>query len=200
MSYRCEPPFYPDPDQPPDEPLLRRRLYLVCGRNVKHPGAYVSWPSAEAEYTGVSSATVKAYSSWSILRSAWYKRCDLGEHNHPVDPHLETRVIQPSTSPPLPPSGLPPSAPSVVWIESRSPSPETSGTGPPPYTLSASAVPAYMVRVGSEGEIFSDVDEALAVYNDLLKTGRKPRFVVADSIADCFSWIVGADSSAGAGQ
>ncbi|KAJ7438841.1 hypothetical protein B0H11DRAFT_2254346 [Mycena galericulata] len=82
-AYRCEPPFYPDPGQPP-EPVAGQRVYLVCGVLVKHAGVYASWHSAEAEYSGVSNAALKGFTDWRLLRSAWHARCDLGEHDHPA--------------------------------------------------------------------------------------------------------------------
>ncbi|KAJ6542095.1 hypothetical protein DFH09DRAFT_1368283, partial [Mycena vulgaris] len=52
----CAVPFYGDPGQP-DGPVPGQKLYLVSGRNVWFPGAYVSWPSADAQYKSVSNAT-----------------------------------------------------------------------------------------------------------------------------------------------
>ncbi|KAJ7659726.1 hypothetical protein DFH06DRAFT_1326743 [Mycena polygramma] len=42
MARRCEPPFYLDPGAG-DKPVLGRKLYVVCGRNVKHPGTCTLW-------------------------------------------------------------------------------------------------------------------------------------------------------------
>ncbi|KAJ7149515.1 hypothetical protein C8R43DRAFT_1128509 [Mycena crocata] len=111
--YRCEPPFFPDPGQP-TQPQPGQKLYLVCGRNLRAPGVYASWPTAEAEWKSVprdSGSSCKSYYSLSKLRSAWYARCDCGEHDHPVDPALVNAVP-------------------LYFISSPSPSPERS---PPPY-------------------------------------------------------------------
>ncbi|KAJ7336150.1 hypothetical protein DFH08DRAFT_965050 [Mycena albidolilacea] len=83
--YRCEPPFHPDPGQSEDVPS--GKLYLVCGRCVKQPGVYSSWPSADAQYMHVPGATVKRYWDYRELRAAWHARCELGEHDHLPHPH-----------------------------------------------------------------------------------------------------------------
>ncbi|KAJ7843567.1 hypothetical protein B0H14DRAFT_3456135 [Mycena olivaceomarginata] len=65
--YHCEPPFHPDPGQ--SEDVLSGKLYLVCGRCVKQPGVYSSWPSADAQYKHVPGATVKRYWDYRELRA-----------------------------------------------------------------------------------------------------------------------------------
>ncbi|KAJ6527045.1 hypothetical protein B0H19DRAFT_1275362 [Mycena capillaripes] len=85
MSYRCPVPFYPDPGQP-DNPQQYHKTYLVTGLNVAQPGAYGSWSSANAQYTGVSDATVKSYKSWGGVQSAWSAGCERGEHAHLPQP------------------------------------------------------------------------------------------------------------------
>ncbi|KAF8139537.1 hypothetical protein K438DRAFT_1879740, partial [Mycena galopus ATCC 62051] len=84
--YRCDPPFHPDPGQPTTTP--GRKLYLVCGRLVRLPGVYTSWPSADAEYKNISGTTVKSYCDHAELKAAWHARCDRGEYDHPVDPQF----------------------------------------------------------------------------------------------------------------
>ncbi|KAJ7198758.1 hypothetical protein GGX14DRAFT_573200 [Mycena pura] len=59
-----------------------RKYWLVSGVNVKQPGAYVPWSSADAQCTGVPGATCKSYdaSQWNQLESAWHASCLRGEH------------------------------------------------------------------------------------------------------------------------
>ncbi|KAJ6459377.1 hypothetical protein C8R47DRAFT_1081340 [Mycena vitilis] len=209
------------------------KLYLVCGRNVKHPGYYTSWPSADVEYSRVSGATCKGYYDLSELRSAWYRRCDQGEHAHPGIagpstslPTTPNRHRNHAHSPPPPPClprpprpPRPPRTPRtpraaarpprtqdpprrVVFIES-SPEPESPpvspagrlpapATLPPPYSETQSAprpLTCYGVRVGTEGEVFNDREEARNAYNLLHQQGREPGFLVASSLVACLSWI-----------
>ncbi|KAJ7471710.1 hypothetical protein B0H11DRAFT_1919551 [Mycena galericulata] len=79
----CPVPFYYDPGQP-DTPLPNEKWYLVFGRNVACPGAYASWPSADAQYKNVSDATLKSYKQWEPLEAAWVASCRRGEHSHPL--------------------------------------------------------------------------------------------------------------------
>ncbi|KAJ7677643.1 hypothetical protein B0H17DRAFT_1139515 [Mycena rosella] len=120
-KFRCNVPFYGDPGQP-SSPLPGQKIYLVTGRNVRAPGAYVSWPSAHAQYSRVLNASVKAYKDYMLLQAAWLAGCDRGEHAHPAyDPdvhgttHAPTReglsdfwgsssTITSSPSPPRPPA------------------------------------------------------------------------------------------------
>ncbi|KAJ7174320.1 hypothetical protein C8R46DRAFT_1214531 [Mycena filopes] len=80
---RCALPFHPDPAQPPT-PLTGQKLYLVMGPECDTPGAYVSWPSASAQYNKYPTATLKSYFRWHEAQSAWWAGCDRGEHNHPA--------------------------------------------------------------------------------------------------------------------
>ncbi|KAJ7669561.1 hypothetical protein DFH06DRAFT_1321617 [Mycena polygramma] len=142
-AFRCEPPFHADPGQE-NEPLMGRKLYLVCGRNVKKPGYYISWPSADLQYKHVSGATLKGYYDFSDLRAAWHARCDLGEHDHPRrQQHDHPRRQQGGA--PLPPS--PPSPPlRIVYISdspSPSPSPPLPSRSPSPSPDPSPAPPAY---------------------------------------------------------
>ncbi|KAJ7446809.1 hypothetical protein B0H11DRAFT_2248575 [Mycena galericulata] len=214
--YRCDPPFYADPSQP-TSPVPGSRVYLVCGRNVKNPGVYSSWPSADAEYKGVSDATLKGYTNWGLLRSAWYARCDLGEHSHPANPNPITthapstpvsssRLAPMLTSPmsptlpvprtPSPSPSPPPRTPSpplqTYAIDSRSPSPVAipSGSSDPPAYPAGETV--YAVRVGmSDGEIFTRADEARARFLELRSSGRNPRLAVSPSVDQSLAWIDG---------
>ncbi|KAJ7078588.1 hypothetical protein B0H15DRAFT_954487 [Mycena belliarum] len=128
----------------PVHPLAGQRLYLVCGTNVKKPGAYASWPSASKQYKYVSGATLKGYRQYSELQHAWYARCDMGEHDHPTADVSGTatsnRIV------PVMPSRLearpspPPRSLSPVTISSGSPSPVLS---PPADLPPMDAPPAY---------------------------------------------------------
>ncbi|KAJ7191677.1 hypothetical protein B0H12DRAFT_1246255 [Mycena haematopus] len=145
---RCQPPYHPDPGE--SKTLeIGRKMYLVCGKLVRKPGVYTSWPSADAQFKGVSGATLKGYYRYDHLLAAWHARCALGEHGHGVDPHHADSppCLPPSSQPPPPASRATEPAPSspprpVYWIESRTPSPIsrtsslTSQTyeAPPAYT------------------------------------------------------------------
>ncbi|KAJ6522123.1 hypothetical protein DFH09DRAFT_1372799 [Mycena vulgaris] len=95
----CAVPFYGDPGQP-DGSVPGQKLYLVSGRNVRFPGAYVSWPSADAQYKSVSNATVKSYRSWTPLESAWFAGCERGEHTHSSNTEGPDLQVEGLTSPP----------------------------------------------------------------------------------------------------
>ncbi|KAJ7101235.1 hypothetical protein B0H15DRAFT_943562 [Mycena belliarum] len=163
MSLRCAVPFHADPGQPAG-PLPGQKIYLVTGREVRHPGAYVSWPSADAQYKKVSNATLKSYKSWEPLEAAWFAGCDRGEHDHPsaADHTLESMagsfenltlssMLGASTTSSSPPAQAPLSDPRSAK-SSRSPRPTPSTTcsaraSPRPRTASslppaASALPA----------------------------------------------------------
>ncbi|KAJ7896185.1 hypothetical protein B0H13DRAFT_1885266 [Mycena leptocephala] len=216
--YRCEPPFYADPGQPP-RPLHGQQMYLVCGRNVQAPGYYVSWsglPSAELQYKHNSGATVKGYHDFQALKAAWYARCDQGEHDHPVDPARSLPVPQSSTPAPAP---LPlastlvhtPRSPvassstlPVYIIDSRSPSPQTPIESPPSYASSPPSSPPsgsrswtrepaglmhYAVRLGREGETYTDASEARDRFLALQNVGLSPGYVVSSSLARSLEWI-----------
>ncbi|KAJ7021006.1 hypothetical protein C8F04DRAFT_1187296 [Mycena alexandri] len=95
-THRCAVPFHPDPGQParPTGP----KFYLVTGANVVKPGAYSSWTSADAQYKGVSNVTLKGYTSWGALQSAWFAGCDRGEHTHPGKSCSESLSVDGSVS------------------------------------------------------------------------------------------------------
>ncbi|KAJ7679977.1 hypothetical protein B0H17DRAFT_1138884 [Mycena rosella] len=125
----CAVPFYGDPGQL-RRPLEGQKLYLVTGRQVRFPGAYVSWPSASAQYSDVSNATLKGYKSWSTLGAAWFASCARGEHEHPSkgDAHTVSsttpRQPTPPTIPVTPPPSPRPTAPTLLESSSKcAPSP-----------------------------------------------------------------------------
>ncbi|KAF8197291.1 hypothetical protein K438DRAFT_1933798 [Mycena galopus ATCC 62051] len=107
--------LYPDPGQTVTI-SPRKKLYLVCGRLVQQPGVYESWPSADTQYKNISGATVKSYRDYAELEAAWHARCDLGEHDHPVDPQLAAHG--PRNRTPSPPSSEPAAPPSSSRIAS----------------------------------------------------------------------------------
>ncbi|KAJ7432043.1 hypothetical protein B0H11DRAFT_2261106 [Mycena galericulata] len=212
-AYRCDPPFYADPLQS-TSPVPGQRVYLVCGRNVKNPGVYGSWPSADAEYKGVSGATLKGYTDRKLLNSAWHARCDLGEHSHPANPVATHMPPSPTLSvsrmaftspthhsPPTPrtPSpSPPPRTPSPLLqtyaIDSNSPSPSPTaipaGSRDPPAYAPGETV--YAVRVGTcDGEIFTRADEARARFIELRSAGGHPRLAVSPSVDRSLAWIDG---------
>ncbi|KAJ7601669.1 hypothetical protein DFH06DRAFT_1352328 [Mycena polygramma] len=213
--YRCDPPFHPDPGQPA-RPLSGQKMFLVCGRNVKAPGYYVSWPSADAQYKHVSGATLKGYYNFGLLRDAWHARCDLGEHSHPVDPALRSAPGA-HPAPRFAPVPSPAPAVPVYDIDSRSPSPASHPDAPPSYDLSPPSSPpsspppspsperialrpagllCYSIRVGQEGETFTDLSEARARFLALQNAGLSPTFFSAPSLARCLAWTAQTSLSA----
>ncbi|KAF7351522.1 hypothetical protein MSAN_01584600 [Mycena sanguinolenta] len=94
--FRCMPPYYPAPGES-ETLVLGKKMYLVCGKLVSKPGIYTSWPTADAQYKGVSGASIKGYYDYKLLVAAWHARCDSGEHDHPVDPDgSHARALPPS--------------------------------------------------------------------------------------------------------
>ncbi|KAJ6597142.1 hypothetical protein DFH09DRAFT_1072048 [Mycena vulgaris] len=152
---RCPVPFYADPCQPVG-PLPGQKIYLVCGRNVLFPGAYASWPSADAQYKSVSNATVKAYRTWAPLEAVWFAACDRGEHHHgalpgpdlsqTIGPIMGALTLQ-STAPavlPSPPRSPTSTEPSLRPLSPRVLAPAQRPAMPPaappiPETFSSSA-------------------------------------------------------------
>ncbi|KAJ7225300.1 hypothetical protein GGX14DRAFT_556102 [Mycena pura] len=157
-----------------------RRYWLVSGVNVKQPGAYVSWSSANAQYMGVPGAACKTYdaSQWNELESAWHASCLRGEHGDhewldesvPVapGPALQTPTLATRASPAASsrlshtPQWARTPATRIVTIDSRTPSPTPSpsniSSSPSPTTASHSITPArqwvYAVRARGSGQIF----------------------------------------------
>ncbi|KAJ7798674.1 hypothetical protein B0H14DRAFT_3492368 [Mycena olivaceomarginata] len=167
--YRCEPPYHRDPGEP-NRLLTGQKMYLVCGRLVRKPGLYTSWPSADTQYKHVSGATVKRYHNYDHLLAAWHARCDLGEHDHPVDPRHGNRAHDRTPSPPpsspslsspaLPASPASPAPPSpplrLYYIHSRSPSRTPSPiprTPSPVSALTHEALPAYTAIFGNRSPL-----------------------------------------------
>ncbi|KAJ7794530.1 hypothetical protein B0H14DRAFT_2621805 [Mycena olivaceomarginata] len=74
-------------------------------------------PSADAQYRHISGATVKSYYNYDHLLAVWHAHCDLGEHDHPVNPqhadcpHDQTSSPPPSSPPSSPASPVAPSPP-----------------------------------------------------------------------------------------
>ncbi|KAJ7831563.1 hypothetical protein B0H13DRAFT_1915414 [Mycena leptocephala] len=229
-NFRCDPPFFPaNPER--SEPLLGRKVYLVCGRTVRKPGAYEDWSTADLQYKSASAATIKSYYDWSELKAAWHVRCDAGEHDHPAAPvpsssstptspqravHAQTQRASPAAAPAIAPatrrmpttpaSRTAPTASSSVARSSSSGPRHTHPTvslPPPPPTYTTSAAPSaqglasvepvglmcYAVRVGREGESFTDPAEARTRFLALQAAGKNPGFVAAPSVARCMRWI-----------
>ncbi|KAJ7093331.1 hypothetical protein B0H15DRAFT_799151 [Mycena belliarum] len=147
-SGRCPVPFYVDPGAP-DGPLPGQKIYLVTGRGVDFPGAYVSCdvrPSADAQYKGVRNATLKSYTSWAPLEAAWFAGCDRGEHSHPTADEAggdgaasAVTLREPPRSPTIaPPSSAPSSSPSSPTARS----PHRSSHAPPSLMLPTTPPPS----------------------------------------------------------
>ncbi|KAJ7079805.1 hypothetical protein B0H15DRAFT_953891 [Mycena belliarum] len=128
-SCRCAVPFYPDPGQP-QGPLPGQKIYLVTGRKVRFPGAYVSWSSADAQYKNVPSANLKSYKLWGPLEAAWFASCDRGEHRHPTSDTAAADILRKSEPPPSA-SSSPPGPPSTSMLPALKlqPSPTALRTG-----------------------------------------------------------------------
>ncbi|KAJ7919818.1 hypothetical protein B0H13DRAFT_2320106 [Mycena leptocephala] len=90
------------------------------------------------------------------------------------------------------------------FIDSRSPSPQTPPESPPSYASSlprSSPSPSphrpaelaglmcYAVRVGQEGETFTDISEARARFLALQNMGLSPSYIVSPSLTRCITWI-----------
>ncbi|KAJ7169309.1 hypothetical protein C8R43DRAFT_1121187 [Mycena crocata] len=124
---------------------------------VSRPGAYQSWPSAEAQWSKRSSATQQGYtpSEWSVLEAVWHAGCDRGDHPAPAEGAVSTMTPhRPAFSRPPPslrtkfvpvvPASPSPSADrhskshktGPIMIESRSPSPVRSSKSVSPLPLS----------------------------------------------------------------
>ncbi|KAJ7020585.1 hypothetical protein C8F04DRAFT_1274890 [Mycena alexandri] len=132
---RCPLPFYPDPGQP-QQPLAGQKLYLVMGRECDLPGAFVSWPSAGAQYNKFSSATLKTYSRWSEAESAWWAGCDRGEHGHPGQ--ATTPMSPSSRTTGAVPAAASPSAARTVHSQRRG----AQAATPVPLVIIASRTPS----------------------------------------------------------
>ncbi|KAJ6455094.1 hypothetical protein C8R47DRAFT_1228408 [Mycena vitilis] len=163
-GFHCPVPFYPDPGQSTD-PRLYKKIYLVTGRNVVQPGAYGSWPSANAQYTGVADAASQSYKIWEELEGAWFADCERGDHNRHHShgqpqsrsrlssdlPTLSLRAprslpaaTSPSAQSPSPPS--PNSQPPALPCNKRSCTPPHAAACPPPHAAARTARPPPRVK------------------------------------------------------
>ncbi|KAJ6591796.1 hypothetical protein DFH09DRAFT_1306513 [Mycena vulgaris] len=59
----CDVPRYDDAGVPVDS---MAKLYLVTGANVEYPGAYASWPAADAMYKKSAGSTLKGYTHGAL--------------------------------------------------------------------------------------------------------------------------------------
>ncbi|KAJ7433328.1 hypothetical protein FB451DRAFT_1473558 [Mycena latifolia] len=212
-GFRCAVPFYADPGQP-NGPLPGQKIYLVSGRNVCFPGAYVSWPSAEAQWTGVSDASMMSYRHWEPLEAVWWAGCDRGEHDHSVlnddaagtlilwaspTPSLSTSPSSLSVSPPSPslpsPSSLAASSPSQLpRSSSRTRSrrtPRKSSMVPAldkapaaPATAHIAGRMAYAVKHNGGGVVFDDYGCARELYHTLQAEGESPSLASCPSLTE----------------
>ncbi|KAF8192872.1 hypothetical protein K438DRAFT_1762171 [Mycena galopus ATCC 62051] len=122
-QYRCEPPCFPDPGQPP-QPGVLQKLYLVTGRTASvKAGVYALWNRAGSLSQGVGSGVqVQKYGPHEreAMRAAWHSGCGHSDYDHPADPSLSRGPLQPT----------PPSSPAVkLW--SPSPPPKIAPSGKP---------------------------------------------------------------------
>ncbi|KAJ7136900.1 hypothetical protein C8R44DRAFT_868992 [Mycena epipterygia] len=215
-QFRCAVPFYHDPGQP-DGPVVGQKIYLVSGVNVEYPGAYVSWPSAAAEYNTSSSASVKKYKNWARLEAAWFAGCDRGEHNHPAAANEARQrrmdgtlvVHSAATSATLVTSPLvcsPPrsSASHQRWrLETASASPLSSSQMPSladahvrsrsPST-DAPAIPGkmvYAVKHNGQGVVFDDYHIARKLYHKIQAEGGSPALASSPSLTEGVCFVEG---------
>ncbi|KAJ7817571.1 hypothetical protein B0H13DRAFT_2379554 [Mycena leptocephala] len=196
----------------PQQPLEGERIYLVSGPDCKLPGAYVSWPSANAEYTKHSSASVKSYTKWQLAQSAWWAGCDRGDHVHPgagaiASPSPSRAVHRSNSAAPTPARALTaePSTPSkqpistkalpVFRISSRSPSPVSAKPRSPKKSSTrgdtATGRKVYAIRARDDptgGVIFSDYLEARSWYNLKQAGGLAPIMVTGTSITNAVNF------------
>ncbi|KAJ7092131.1 hypothetical protein C8R43DRAFT_964684 [Mycena crocata] len=198
--YRCQVPYYPDPGQPLT-PFTRQKLYLVTGSQVDRPGAYVSWPSADFQYKKVSGATLKGYTVWDVLQSAWFAACDRGEHSHPARPSQEQATC-PASPPaaPSPPSTAPcPSSPSLPTI-SRTSCELVPAPTPVPASSPLSSrlrqhprrkAMAYAVRHQGQGVVSDELGPARDLFRDLQSQGHRPSMAAGPSLTDAVCFVEG---------
>jgi hypothetical protein len=150
----------------------------------------------------------------AAMRAAWHSACDRSEHDHPADPALFS--AQSLAAPPGPrlwtpsPAPTPPRAPAgkcklelfsdntpvasptsgrVITISSRSPSPTT-----PPFTLGAGpapGLPAFAVRVGGRGWVFSDAGDARDKFHRLQLRGQKVEVATGNGFTRALAFAEG---------
>ncbi|KAJ7111193.1 hypothetical protein C8R43DRAFT_1139197 [Mycena crocata] len=181
----------------PLTPFTGQKLYLVTGSQVDRPGAYVSWPSADFQYKKVSGATLKGYTVWDVLQSAWFAACDRGEHSHPARPSQEQATC-PASPPaaPSPPSTAPcPSSPSLSTI-SRTSCELVPAPTPVPASSPLSSrlrqhprrkAMAYAVRYQGQGVVFDELGPARDLFRDLQSQGHRPSMAAGPSLTD--AWV-----------
>ncbi|KAJ7657639.1 hypothetical protein DFH06DRAFT_1327721 [Mycena polygramma] len=131
-----------------EEKENREVIYLITGRNVVQPGAYGSWSSANAQYTGVTDATSQSYKIWEELESAWFADCERGDHGH-GPPQSRSRsspdsaILSPSSarSSASSPAATSPSACPTSSPRLRSPSSPSPSSQPPASPCTRSCPP-----------------------------------------------------------
>ncbi|KAJ6527223.1 hypothetical protein DFH09DRAFT_1328188 [Mycena vulgaris] len=189
----CNVPRYDDPGVTVD---LKAKLYLVTGTTVEFPGAYTSWPSADAMYKKSPGSTLKGYNFSEQARM--HAGCERGEHHHTAAVHTPTSpAATPSLARPTP-SSKARRAPRPVVIDSRSPSltstaftPSAPITGSP-FSSDSVVLPAgrraYAVRSNGVGQIFDEYSAARDHYHGLQHLGEQPALFVGSSLtaAVCF--------------
>ncbi|KAJ7844095.1 hypothetical protein B0H14DRAFT_3455732 [Mycena olivaceomarginata] len=190
----CDVPIHYDPGWNLAAPV--KKFWLVTGF-VKQPGAYVSWPSCEAQVKRVPAATYKGYeaSEWDALVSAWHASCLRGEHAHENDelqqPPHSTPIHAARIIPTTPVSSRKPSHSQVVLaprtVATESPSPLVSEfalhvlTFPfaaacqPHGRCSAGGKSAYAIKCGCEGR----------------HRGKHPVFAIFQSFTAAVAFIEG---------
>ncbi|KAJ7141037.1 hypothetical protein C8R44DRAFT_866699 [Mycena epipterygia] len=206
--FRCAVPFYHNPGQP-DGPVAGQKMYLVSGRTVEFPGAYVSWPSAAAQYNATSCATVKKYKTWAKLQAAWFAGCDRGEHDHPTsdDPQqpstdgtLAVRSsVAPSFSQTFAAAHLSPSRRVKTLrlpLAPGSPSPASAATDTrsPSPARDAAVIPGkmvYAVRHNGQGVVFDDYDVARTLYHKIQAEGGSPALASSPSLTEGICFVEG---------
>ncbi|KAJ6511849.1 hypothetical protein DFH09DRAFT_1333513 [Mycena vulgaris] len=205
MPIRCAVPFYGDPGQP-DSPMPGQKIYLVSGRNVRCPAAYVSWPSADTQYKSVSNVT--------------HDHPGLSDfpHNLALGAIRGTLTRRPGTPASPCPSGsignplllassantcnrLPPCELHILPTSSRGghiPSPSHSASG--------NIIPGkmvYTVRHQEQDTIFSEYGGARELYHKLQAAGESAALASTPSLTEgiCFVkgfWAAGPSSEAAA--
>ncbi|KAJ7496061.1 hypothetical protein B0H11DRAFT_1910325 [Mycena galericulata] len=196
-----------------------QKYYLVTGVKPEVAGAYGSWPSADAQYKKVPSATLKGYTAaeWPALESAWRAACERGEHgalHSPLEPKPSTPQTarhgpvktQPQTQPLLfspsraSSSRASPAVPRRVpagLTDSRSVSPvrtvviESRSPSPAESRSPSPAGTTYAVRVGSGGvgQVFEEYRPARAYFHRLQRDGARPVLSVCQGLTAAVAFI-----------
>ncbi|KAJ7657839.1 hypothetical protein DFH06DRAFT_1327897 [Mycena polygramma] len=97
----CQVPIHRDPGATDEIPA---KYYLLTGASVEAPGAYISWPTADAQYKKSPGSTIKSYTpgEWRNLEAAWAASCARGEHTKLHGPLSNTSSTGPSATPQSP--------------------------------------------------------------------------------------------------